>query len=407
MNDKISTKNISLRSIPYPYKAMLTICSDLDETPNLSTYLEIARFLNTDEVTRMGEGLSLEVANSIYFNMPQNQFSYWNTDEKGRDIIRILIRSGHIDCLHSYGDLADSRRHAETALEELIKYNCKLKVWVDHAQAPTNLGPDIMRGRGDIPGNKAYHADLTINYGIKYVWIGRVTNMIGQNVQKNFSGIWTPKHPVASFKTLFKEMAKAILAQAGNKKYAMHHQNKLLRDYKLKDGREVIEFMRSTFHWGGISYDDTAEGLKDIFTQQNLDLLVKRKGVSIIYTHLGKLKSDLKFSNETISALKLLKRYYEEKKILVTTTYRVLNHVNMLNSIKWSVTQDDNTITILIYTDRTMSDLQGLSFSIPSDKPVSVKINGKIMDDRFIRGNASTGKRYITLPWQRLEFPSL
>src|SRR5437773_8649341 len=94
------------RSRWHPYKAALAICSDLDETPDAETYFELMRFLNTTEETSMGHGVGLEVGNSIYFDMLPGHFSYWNTDEQNRAKIRTLIRSGHIDCLHSYGDLA-------------------------------------------------------------------------------------------------------------------------------------------------------------------------------------------------------------------------------------------------------------------------------------------------------------
>ena len=85
---------------------MLAVCSDLDETPDKQAYLDTLKFLNTDRKTPMGEGLGLETGNTIYFDMPANQFSYWNTDDSGRQHMLSLIRSGHMDCLHSYGDLA-------------------------------------------------------------------------------------------------------------------------------------------------------------------------------------------------------------------------------------------------------------------------------------------------------------
>lgn len=96
----------------------------------------------------MGRGVGLEVGNSIYFDMPPGHFSYWNADEGSREKIRALIRSGHIDCLHSFGDWATTRAHVERAWRELEKHDCHLRVWVDHSKAPTNFGPDIMRVTG-------------------------------------------------------------------------------------------------------------------------------------------------------------------------------------------------------------------------------------------------------------------
>ena len=152
----------------------------------------------------MGTGVGLEVGNTIYFDMPPGHFSYWNTDDESREKIRALIRSGHIDCLHSFGDTATTRKHAAKALEELERHGCRLKVWVDHAVAPTNFGPDIMKGYGDIPGHPAYHADLTLAHGIEFVWMGRVTSVIGQNRRLDFGGIVDYAHPVSSCRTLVK-----------------------------------------------------------------------------------------------------------------------------------------------------------------------------------------------------------
>ena len=172
-----------LRRLAYPYRAMLAICSDLDETLDRNVYWQILRFLNMTEDTVMGPGVGLEVGNSIYFDMPPGQFACGNTDEAGRQMVRALVRSGYIDCLHSYGDLATTRDHAHRSLDELAKHDCRLEVWVDHGTAPTNFGQDIMRGHGDEPGHPAYHADLSAAHGIRYVWRGRVTSVTGQDVR--------------------------------------------------------------------------------------------------------------------------------------------------------------------------------------------------------------------------------
>ena len=70
--------------------------------------------------------LTLEVGNTIYFDMPETEFSYWSISDRQRELIRTLIRSGHIDCFHSFGDCADSRDHALKAINELDSNNCPL-----------------------------------------------------------------------------------------------------------------------------------------------------------------------------------------------------------------------------------------------------------------------------------------
>lgn len=308
---------------------MLAICSDLDETPDADTYFELMRFLNTTEETRMGPGVGLEVGNTLYFDMAPGQLSYWNASERDRGRFRELIRSGHIDCLHSYGDLATTRAHAGRALDELAKHDLQLPVWVDHAQAISNFGADIMRGHGDEPGHPAYHADLTLGHGVRYMWRGRVTSVIGQNRRFSLRGIADPRRPLASARTLFKAGVKQALAHLGSRKFALHVGNHLLQTGTLRDGQRAPEFIRCDPSWAGISRFDRGDGIHEVLTRRYLDRLVTRGGSSILYTHLGKLGRDgcpFAFGPKAVSAFRLLAEYHHSGRILVTTTSRLLDH---------------------------------------------------------------------------------
>src|SRR3990172_3266571 len=317
MQKKVDMTAGCLRRFPFPFNAMMAICSDLDETPDKAAYLERMKFLNTTGMTSMGVGVGLEVGNTIYFDMPPKQFSYWNTDESGRNMIRTLITSGNIDCLHSYGDYATTRMHAAKALEELSMYNCKLEVWVDHGIAPSNFGGDIMKGEGDIIGSEVYHADITCDYGIRYVWRGRVTSIIGQDTSKSYQGIWNHRHPFHSAKTISKEFIKGFLANFEDSRYSMHGHNKILRKTRLRSGHEVFEFIRANPHWGGVSSRATSDGLAEVLSDTFFDTLLRREGSSILYTHLGKLKKGcLPFSPAAIKALGRLASYFHSGMIL-------------------------------------------------------------------------------------------
>src|SRR4030042_3229005 len=69
--DQYNTKSqVALRKFPYPFRAAIAICSDIDNTETLEEFLEIQRFLNTGEATSMGEGLGLEIGNSFFFYEP-------------------------------------------------------------------------------------------------------------------------------------------------------------------------------------------------------------------------------------------------------------------------------------------------------------------------------------------------
>jgi hypothetical protein len=288
------------------------------------------RFLNTEEETSMGVGVDLEVGNTIYFDMPPGQFSYWNTTDEYREKIRTLIRSGHIDCIHSFGDLATTRAHAKRALDELQKHDCRIRVWVDHAQAPTNFGSDIMRGHGDETGHPAYHADLTMDYGIEYVWSGRVTSVIGQGCSFSLGGVANWSRPLGSIKTLAKQSVKQVLAGIGVRKYKLHHGNRLCAEDRLRDGSSVKEFIRCNPHWSGISGSDRGDCIDDVLTKKFLDRLARRGGACILYTHLGKLDRNLDremLSERAIAAFRTLAEYRNSGKIRVLTTTRLLDEI--------------------------------------------------------------------------------
>jgi hypothetical protein len=404
---------VSIRRFPFPYRAMLGICSDLDGTPDRRTYWETMRYLNTRDFTAMGDGLALEVGNTIYFDMPRGQFSYWNTDDAGRDMIRTMIRSGHVDCLHSFGDLAATRAHAGRALDELTRHDCDLEVWIDHAVAPSNFGADIMCGSGDVPGAKAYHSDLTCGFGIRYVWRGRVTSVIGQETPRSLRGIWNRRHPVVSGKTVAKEGLKAFMGRVGSAKYSMHAENRVLRDARLRDGRSVVEFIRSNPHWGGVSSADNSDGLADVLDAPMLDTLVDREGVCLLYTHMGKIRNGSEpLPLRTRKALNRLSGYSREGKVLVTTTRRILGYSRATGAARLSVSTEGENTRIEILADgkdadgaSSSDDLNGFTLYVSDPERVRVRLNGRPVHDLIRNGPDHKGLRSVSLPWRPLVFP--
>lgn len=400
------------RTLPFPYRAMLSICSDLDETPDRHRYLDIARFLNTDQDTPAGRGVGLEVGNTIYFDMPDEQFAYWNTDDAGRDMVRALIRSGHIDCFHSFGDLATDRAHAQRALEDLDRHGCRIECWVDHAVAPTNLGPDIMRGSGDVRGAPAYHADLTWAHGVRFVWRGRVTSIIGQNRGRSLRGIASLRNPRSSAKTLAVEAAKGALARLGSTKYGMHRRNDLLREVTLRDGHRVLEFIRCNPHWGGVSSADTGDGLGSVLTPAFVRRLIRRNGVGILYTHLGKSRSpDTLFGEATVTALRHLAKVQERGEVLVTTTRRLLGYCAATRYARVRVIRDGGGETVEVDTSALRElglppDTDGLAFYVNDPGSARIVVDG--VECRDVQRNAADerGLQSVSIPWQRLAFPA-
>jgi hypothetical protein len=399
----------AIRPVPYPYRAMLAIASDLDLTPDRHAYFESMRFLNTTADTASGPGVGLEVGNSIYFDMPPGQFAYWTTDEAGREMVRRMIRSGHVDCLHSFGDLATTRGHAGRALDELARHGCRLRVWVDHAVAPSNFGADIMRGHGDVPGSPVYHADLTCGAGVEFVWRGRVTSVVGQDVPRRLSGIGDRAHAAASLRAAAKEGVKGLLARAGHAKYAMHGPNRLTRSATLRDGRPVVEFIRSNPHWGGVSRGETGDGLGEVLTTAMLDTLVARGGVTVLYTHLGKVADRrAPFPPATCEGLRRLAAYEERGAVLVATTARLLAYRRSAEAARATLAAagDGAEVDLRVGGAWAPEDLDGLTVYVDDPARTRLRVDGREVPSVRRNPPDHTGRASLSVPWRRLEFPS-
>ena len=396
---------LKVRKIPYPYRAMFAICSDLDETPDKEVYFEIMKFLNTESVTCMGKGVGLEIGNTIYFDMPEEQFSYWNSDDSGRTAVRALMRAGFIDCIHSFGDDATDRSFAERAINELKHHQCVIKVWVDHAQAITNIGGDIMEGYGDVPGHAAYHADILCDYGVKYFWRGRVTSVIGQNTGRGYGGLMN-RHLLKSGLTLIKQIVKDALGYFGSEKYAIHGKNNLLRPIVLRDGARVTEFIRCNPFWGGVDKSATADGISEVLTERYFEKLVRSGGVSILYTHLGKIKDRAEpFNKSTREALFRLRRYSEAKTILVTTTFRLLEYSSFIDTAAISVEEKQGARVIYVEFDGSEKALQGFTVACESSIPHQLVLNGREPMAMVENSRSEDGEITYSVPWNRLEYP--
>jgi hypothetical protein len=355
----------------------------------------------------MGAGVGLEVGNTIYFDMPSDQFAYWNTDDEGRAMVRTLIRSGHIDCLHSYGDLATTRAHAERALNELTRHSCRMRVWIDHGVAPSNFGADIMMGSGDVPGEAVYHADITYSYGIRYVWRGRVTSVIGQETVPSFRGIYDGDHPMESTKTIMKEFFKNIIGRVDHRKYLMHVNNHVLRSVRLRSGQEMHEFLRANPHWGGVSCGETADGFAEVMTDRTLTQLIKNEGVCILYTHLGKIsRRDQPLGPQTCNAFRRLAAAYRDGQILVATTRRLLEYLHMLKNVEVTSSDEDACLRLCVRSlVREPLNYDGLSLYVADPTRTEVEIDGRKIP--FLQQNPPdhTQRASVSIPWTRLKFP--
>ena len=172
------------------------------------------------------------------------------------------------------------------------------------------------------------------------------------------------------------------------------------------------EFLRSNPHWGGVSCGETAKGFASVVTEALLDRLVEREGVCLLYTHLGKVPSRQEpFGAETRRALRLLARYRDDGRVLVTTTRRLLGHCRAIREIKLSAATVGGEVrvdvTVPTHAGWRPGDLDGVTLYVPTPARTRVTVAGREVTSLRRNGPDHTGRPSVSFPWPRLEFPAL
>lgn len=410
-------KNVTLRKFPYPFKAALTICSDIDSTDTVEKFLAIQNFLNSEQDTGMGPGVGLEIGNSFFPITPNGDFAYLSGRAKDREIIRDFIKAGYIDSIHSYGDGAQSREDCLRALDVLDSDGCRVNVWINHSANPTNWGEHFQNpAYGDVAGSRFYNADVTMDYGIKYAWMGRSTSLVGQEAPLSLRAlkqIYDPNHHAATVKDLAKELGKIALAKAGNRRFAINRDNRLLRVATLRDGQKVFEFNRCNNHWH--KPGPSSANFPYILRPQVLENLKFSEGYMIVYTHLGNIMTPPFIPPAAQIALRNLAGEYRKGEIYITTTSRLLTYHLSHRYLDWRFDElPENQVKITIHriTDPvtgprkpTLEELQGITFYVPDNRQASLFLGDKPVASLTRNPKDHTGRESVMIPRTFLSYP--
>lgn len=392
-----------VRKFPYPYNSMLAICSDIDDT-TLEEFETYHKFLNTKEQTPYGEGIGLDVGDSMWMYMGcdskakvdkhgngyDNIMTYYKgtdaSQKHNADKIVKYINSGWIDSLHTFGDFskdnekdtAFNRDLAIKAWDELKSIKANFKVWINHGNRANtqNFGAHssskfMSYQNGDNPNSPYYHTDLTINNGIKYIWNSLQDTNFGHD------------YP--------------------------------LYELSLVDGKKAWGFHR--YNRGVVNgKDDWTWNTKYLhlqLTKNNLDNLVKHNQYSIVAQHLGIDAEDL-FSEDNINSLRMLADYQSNGKILVAKTSRLLSYATAQKHILYTKGKVNNTeyININCISDPifgkstpSIDDLRGITFYSDNPENTVLLINNTVVDSNEIQINSKdeTGKGSISIKWFKFD----
>lgn len=370
------------RKFPYPYRAMLAISSDCDRS-SLESFRVVHRFINTRSGTPMGPGLGLDVADSLWvFKQRASELGLrgGNGDlaagSAEADELTHYARAGWIDTLHTYGSFpaadpsAFDRRHAEIAIDVLRAAGLRLRVWVNGrgAAGVQNLGPRTS-ARGDLPGSREFHSDLLLAYGVRYAWDQSAGTAFG------LDSVLTPM--------------------------------------RLRDGRRLWGFRRHTGEVGPLAAEISAEHgvplgltergdprcvtwwphlLRYQLSDEKLDRLVARRRYCVVAQHLCAVAEDEWFPAETVEALRRLRAYQDDGRILVARTSRLLEYQRVANHLEYQIRGDGRLeIDIVAVRDPVigtfvpeLEQLRGITFHVPDPAATVLFLGGQPIAKREI-----------------------
>ena len=401
-------KVVSLRKFPYPYKCALALCSDVDATPSTRRYVELQKFLCTDQETSAGNGLSLEVGNSFWFfkNSDHTGISYFNnltTEETDfAHVCRELIKSRYIDVLHTYGDFSIGgfgRKYAEKAIDELVKRDLKVKTWVNHGNTlnSQNIG-GLKEYFGAKPKNDSYHLDLLKEYGIKYFWTSQLTHLVGQD--SNFN----------STNFLKNQIQKLLAIKYLGRQIPPFFSNRLMDKIKQDDGNEINSFMRFINPWGKYSYTD-ANNFSNQLSLKVISELKANEGFMILYTHLGNYNNSNKIlPDDTVESLRNLANENYRGNIFITTTTRLLTYYEVcrLINVEEKIIDDKRVINLSFKEEflPPIEDLAGLTFYTDNPENTFVFFNSTQLET-ITNSVDQTGRLSVSILWKKLSFPEV
>lgn len=401
--------DVRLRRFPAPYRAMLAISSDIDRT-SVHGLRAMHRFINTEADTANGPGVGLDFANSMwmygstggraqYAKILARDVSYWRsprdcaTPSPVGDELIAYAKTGWIDTLHTYGnfsqvsDLAPFTRDlAETALEELENRGVRLTVWTNHGSKSNrqNIGVNKYM-QGDAPGSPAYHADLLTAYGVRFLHSYYEPSRFGHE------DILSPMtlrdgrrlHMWPRFSTIVGDPAAAARASSMN-------------------------------GLGRVSPDDNyaniwfAGTLGEQLNRRVLDAIVADGLFAILGQHLGTLTPMAGLDASAAKALRLLRAYQDDGRILVARTSRLLRYAASRKAVRWSVIGRDEgpVIDIARLEDPvegrrapTLEDVRGLTFEAPAHQRLRIAIAGELVDEAEIHRTAHGRRVTAGVKW--------
>lgn len=384
-------EGVTLRPFPYPFRAALALCSDIDGCDR-ATFVAVHRFLNDPH-----KGLGLPVADSLFpLGREPGQLAYFLPDgtTPGPDAPLLLeaVRSGLIDALHSWGDFngrppepAKLRRLAEAFTGILEARRLRLPVWINHGDAcnhqnlPARLQPGY---QGDDPASPYYTADLLRDLGVQFAWCSELLPWPLSSRRPRLARILA---------RLSGNTAKNLVKLVCGRSHQYRPAATLLRlcqPLTLADGSRLWAFSRYNRHPEGLWGRPSRHTLRYALGPAVLAGLLKEEGFLVVYTHLGRprLGEGELFPDADRQALLHLAEHYHTGRLWVAPTGQLLSFWLLRQHLQWQAAKQGERLVIYLQGVREPhsgwrlpqpGELAGLCFYTPCPEATVLHCAGR------------------------------
>jgi hypothetical protein len=285
------------------------------------------------------------------------------------------IHDGWLDSIHTFGDFSMVNEHqtkftrqmAIQAISALKSQDDHVSVWIDHGNMSNvdNFGAYGLSNfynyqQGANPKSRYYHTDLTVPYGIQFVWPGRDDQAFGRT--------------------------------------------SMIYPITLPDGQKVWGFWRLTdtgyTKKTGVKWIWSTYGLPDALTAGNLMAIENSNEYTIIGQHLSGDNDLYPIPALAQHALRQLAQQYYKGNILVARTSRLLSYNVAQQYVRFNVTRRGGQAVIHITSIAdpvygshvpTVSELRGVTFYTSNPKGTIMEIGDTAVSTDMLQYNPNDG----------------
>ena len=402
-------RRVQLRRYPYPYQGALAFISDIDGTSFPSFARTHGCFYGMEPDY---EGVSLEMTSSYWLmaaEQPDLRNSIYALELNGRerpfvrDRISPFLRSKLFDSIHTYGDFNQqhfAREHAEMCIDYAQRRELRPQLWTYHGSPHEchNIRVDSDTWRGDDPESDVYHLDALKELGIRYFRMPPSRDLTNMAAERRVE--------------VARDGTRLLTHEAHATIRAPHNHAEVVAWIDGLDAAGQLQVPRRRMFQGNDRFPEKLltwhpELLSFQITEAILDGAIASGRTLYVNQHLTRDKSNFAYATErNQTALRLLSRYQEEGRMLVTGPARLITFETVRDHVVIDRARkgDTNVFSIRSEIDidgyrlkLTRSDIEGIAIQADNLDPAVILFDGREVEaDRVMDADRTT---LYSIPW--------